>query len=237
MFGGSGYTPTAKGVAKMRIAESCPSFLDPACVFRKTGAQVEGLATIFGHDGRAAGRESRLLHDAWEGIAMRLYLLRHGQAVPKTDDEDRPLSDAGVACIEEVSAALRKMGLHFDLIVASPKLRSRQTAAIVADTVGYDAGKIETTAAIKPSAPPRDAIRFLRDFIDREHVLMAGHLPSLEEIGGYFVTSARDLIVDFPCGGLMVIDVPELKQGAGQLLSFTRPEQLALVTDRPRARR
>ena len=83
---------------------------------------------------------------------MKIYLMQHGDALSDEQDTQRPLSDKGRAQIKTSAAALVRMGLKFDAIIASSKLRSRQTADIVAEAVGYT-GELTETDTVRPRRP------------------------------------------------------------------------------------
>jgi phosphohistidine phosphatase len=68
---------------------------------------------------------------------MELFLLRHGPAVERgtrgfDDDSMRPLTPKGRRQLRKTATAMQKLELHFDLILSSPLVRTRQTAEIVA---------------------------------------------------------------------------------------------------------
>jgi phosphohistidine phosphatase SixA len=58
------------------------------------------------------------------------------------------------------------MGLTFDVIIASPKKRSQQTAAIVAEAVGFPLDGIEETEKVKAMTPVEETVRYLEQFKD-----------------------------------------------------------------------
>ena len=69
----------------------------------------------------------------------RLYLLRHGIAVPHgtpdIPDDERPLTSEGEKGVRKVARGLRLLGLKLDRIVTSPLPRALRTAEIVADVL------------------------------------------------------------------------------------------------------
>ena len=74
---------------------------------------------------------------------MRLMLMRHGvaeDAGPDTGyrDEPRALTDEGRARIAQAAEGLRVLGIDAALVLASPLVRCRQTAEIVAAALGLD---------------------------------------------------------------------------------------------------
>lgn len=66
----------------------------------------------------------------------RLYLLRHGIAVPHgtpgIEDDDRPLTPKGEKRVRQVAYGLKHLGLDVQKIVSSPLPRAYRTAEIVA---------------------------------------------------------------------------------------------------------
>lgn len=71
----------------------------------------------------------------------RLFVARHGQTQWNADQKicgrtDLPLTEEGLR--QAQALAQRVEGLDIDLIIASPMLRARQTAAAVAEKYGLD---------------------------------------------------------------------------------------------------
>ena len=67
---------------------------------------------------------------------MKCYFLRHGIAVEADEfagpDFDRPLTGAGRKLMALEAKAMAVMGFDLDVILTSPLVRAKQTAAIVA---------------------------------------------------------------------------------------------------------
>ena len=57
---------------------------------------------------------------------MLIHLMQHGVCLSKELDATQPLSPVGGEQIEKSATAARVLGLRFELIVASPKVRSLQ---------------------------------------------------------------------------------------------------------------
>ena len=153
--------------------------------------------------------------------------MQHGLAVSEKEDLERPLSPTGKAQIEKSAAAIRMMGLRFDLIIASTKKRSKQTADIVAKTVEYPVATIVETESVKPTAPPEASIDFISQFRQKNSVLIAGHLPSLAKIAASLLTDDSEVSIRFENGGLCRIDIETLPAHNGVLRWYLTPEQLA----------
>lgn len=75
-----------------------------------------------------------------------LYFVRHGQSQANVDEIragrlDSPLTALGRQQAKQVGAAAKSLGI--DYIVSSPLQRARDTAMIIADTIGLPADRIE----------------------------------------------------------------------------------------------
>jgi phosphohistidine phosphatase len=148
---------------------------------------------------------------------MELYLMRHGQAVPESENPEQPLSREGVAQIQASAAAMKRLGITPDVIVCSPKRRAHQTAALVAEGVNYPYSDILETAAVSPNAPAAEALHYLRRLPPSRVVLIAGHLPSLGEIASTLLAGGAAVPIHFDNGCLCRIDLEELPTAAAEL--------------------
>ena len=59
---------------------------------------------------------------------MELYLVQHGEAMPKSLDRTRPLSEQGRQEVRQVAVSAARMGLAVGQIRHSGKTRAEQTA-------------------------------------------------------------------------------------------------------------
>jgi phosphohistidine phosphatase len=160
---------------------------------------------------------------------MELYLLRHGQALSETENPEQPLSKTGVAQIQTTAAAMKQMGMVLDLIVSSPKKRSHQTAALIAEWVNYPYSDIIETATVTPTAAAAEALSFLRRYQQSKAVLIAGHLPSLANIAALLLGCAGPLPMHFENGSLCRIDLWAPATGQGELVWHIPAEQLRMI--------
>ena len=67
---------------------------------------------------------------------MKLYFLRHAEALDGKDDAGRPLSPHGKKEAREVGRFLKGAGIEFDAAYSSPLVRAKQTAKIVLEVCG-----------------------------------------------------------------------------------------------------
>jgi phosphohistidine phosphatase len=135
----------------------------------------------------------------------RLYLLRHGIAVPPgtpgVEDDDRPLTPKGEKRMREIARGLRRLDLKLDRIVSSPVPRALRTAEIVADALGITA-RLDTDEALRPgrSAP------FIRDWLhgrEEGSLMIVGHDPAFSQLVGLLTQGdAGQPITELKKGGI-----------------------------------
>jgi len=121
---------------------------------------------------------------------VRLILVRHGAAVPKSQDPTRPLSPEGVASVQRMGQYLRRVPeLDIGAIWYSPKLRARQTAEWIARELGFS-GPMSVEPALEPDADVMDTVRAI-DRVARS-LMLVGHLPHLNLLASYLVCGQAD---------------------------------------------
>lgn len=160
---------------------------------------------------------------------MKIYLMQHGLAVSESENPERPLSAAGQDQIQTSAGAIRKMGLRFDVIIASTKKRSKQTAEIVAGCLGYPLEQIVESESVNPLALPEDAVETIARFKDKNTILVVGHLPSLGKIASSLLFEADRVGIHFENGGLCCIEVPALPAHSGSLQFCLTHEQMGMI--------
>ena len=115
---------------------------------------------------------------------MNLYLLRHGIAEAGDparfpDDSLRPLRPRGHEQMARIAQAMRRLGLGIDLIWTSPLVRTRQTAAAVAEALA-SADRVHSAAHLAPDGDPRMLLDHLARLDPRPaNVMFVGHEPCL----------------------------------------------------------
>jgi len=104
---------------------------------------------------------------------MKLYLVRHGEALPKHVDPKRGLSDTGRAQAAAVARALARAGVRVAEVQHSGKARAEQTAEILANAVA--GGKVSQRSGIAPMDDVGPLVAEADLF--RDDVMIVGHLP------------------------------------------------------------
>lgn len=107
---------------------------------------------------------------------MRVYLVRHGQAVSGDADPARPLTERGLDDGRKVAAFIRPLKLCVDCVWHSTKTRAAQTAELLAPALSTQKGCLE-----HPSLAPNDDVGAVKNELDRveQDIMIVGHLPFL----------------------------------------------------------
>jgi len=148
---------------------------------------------------------------------MKLYILRHGDAVEHGDarfeEADRPLTPKGIQRTKLLAHALRQMEVSFDVILTSPLARARETAEIVARGLRL-AGKPEFTDNLTPSGSLGklvEQINLIRPA--PQSVLLVGHEPYLSGFISLLCVGGPILAVKLKKGALCRLEVETLSSG------------------------
>jgi len=166
---------------------------------------------------------------------MELYLLRHGIAVMRDDldfknDAKRPLTSKGKRQLRQTAAAMKTMGLHFDLILSSPYLRAKQTAEVIAESLKLKK-EFRFSDALAPDGSPKDLVRELNERKPApENVLLVGHEPYLSSLISLLTTGGEALALDFKKGGLCKLETEKLSYNrCATLVWLLTPKQMKLM--------
>ena len=151
---------------------------------------------------------------------MKLYLVQHGEAVPKEVDSERPLSNRGRQDAERLARFLAARGVRVSRVWQSGKTRARQTAELLAATVAPGV-KVEARAGLAPNDPTEAFAETLADW--REGTMVVGHLPFMTRLVTRLVTKSDDgTIVAYVPGSLVCLERDEDRAWA--IAWMLRPE-------------
>jgi phosphohistidine phosphatase len=118
---------------------------------------------------------------------VRIYLVRHGDAIPEEEagsDRDRWLSPHGREAVRVLGRLLREQAVAPDAIVSSPLPRAVQTAELLATSLDYF-GTICTLRCLEPSAQPRVAATAI--MAAGAAVIIVSHEPAISAIGAFLL--------------------------------------------------
>ena len=140
---------------------------------------------------------------------MTLYLVQHGQSLPKDVDPDQGLSEIGAAETERIAGVAKDYHINVKLILHSVKTRARKTADILASALNPTNG-VKEAEGLKPMD---DVAAFAAALNPDHNTMLVGHLPFMDRMASYLVTGAIDKpVFKFQNSGIVCLDQdPETK--------------------------
>lgn len=134
---------------------------------------------------------------------MDLYLMQHGQAATRTEDPERPLTDAGRAAVQRVAERARSADVRISGCLHSGKLRAAQTAQLLVTEVGVEP-IVEARPGLAPNDPVVPVARWLRVQTEHRSLALVGHMPFLGRLASLLVVGDEEAeVVGFHMGGLV----------------------------------
>ena len=157
---------------------------------------------------------------------MRLYLVQHGDALPKDVDPDRPLSDRGRDDIQRLTDWLSSHSVRIAEILHSGKTRAEQTAEILRPLL-ETRGKLCEGRGLAPNDSPEAFLRQMRH--SEKDTLVAGHMPFVARTISQALTGAPDRqLVHFLPGSIAGVERSD--DASWRLFLFARPEFISRET-------
>jgi phosphohistidine phosphatase len=150
-------------------------------------------------------------------VARTLWLLRHGDAEPhgtRTDFERR-LTDRGERQSRAAGRAFARLGVRFEHVFSSPRVRALETARLVCAELDLEPIIHEPLSG---GFDERHADELLAATGAGSALLVVGHEPDLSGLVAA-LTSAR---IEMKKGGIAAVR-------GGQLVELLRPREIELV--------
>jgi phosphohistidine phosphatase len=138
---------------------------------------------------------------------MKLYLVQHGDALSKTINPKRPLSDQGHQDVQKMAQFLKQSDVKVEQVIHSGKLRARQTADYLSKNMA-----IGKTLQINDKINPNDSPQCIAQNIMTWECdsLIVGHLPFMAKLVSYLVLgSDESAVVAFQPGTVVCIQRDE----------------------------
>lgn len=134
---------------------------------------------------------------------MDFYLVRHGDAKSEQEDSRRPLSDQGRRDVEKVARAAAAQGIKVWEILHSDKLRAKETAEILAQSLYPQAG-VREMPGLSPLDDPLLAKAELEEA--QNPLMLVGHLPHLSRLTSLLVVGhPEDEVLAFSPAAIVCI--------------------------------
>jgi phosphohistidine phosphatase len=161
---------------------------------------------------------------------MKLYLLRHGDAVetgdPKFKDAERPLTPKGIQRTKQLAHALQQMEISFEVVLSSPLTRANETAETVIRGLDFT-GKLELTDSLSPFGSMENLVSQLNTLRPvPENVLLVGHEPYLSGFISLLCTGGPGLALTMKKGALCRLEVESPTCGKCATLEWLLPTRV-----------
>lgn len=151
---------------------------------------------------------------------MKVYLVRHGEAMNADNDSVRPLSEYGRDEIRRVAEFMKSKSVAVETIWHSNKLRARQTAEILQDAVG---GTLEERRGLAPN-DEADEIAAELDHHPETDLCIVSHLPFVSNLASELVAGSTAAAWNFSTGAVLCLE----REATGRWWTgwFISPEML-----------
>lgn len=151
---------------------------------------------------------------------MKLYLMRHGEAVPRAaSDSARPLTPRGWRQVEEIASRRRGDLAALSLVAASPYVRARESAAGLIRTLGYGGSLV-----ISDRLTPDTAISEVGAFVNScaaDSLLLVFHQPLVGDTLAWL--TGRPELAGMGTASLAALELDAFTPGSAQLLWLEKP--------------
>jgi len=146
---------------------------------------------------------------------MKLYVLRHGDAVehgdPRYKETERPLTPKGVQRTKQLAHALRQMEVSFDVVLSSPLTRARQTAEIVVRGLRLE-NRLRFTGELAPDGSMEKLVHEINLIRPTPaDVVICGHEPYLSGFISLLCIGGPSLPIKLKKGALCRLEVEVLQ--------------------------
>ena len=159
-----------------------------------------------------------------------LTLFRHAKSSwddPSLADHDRPLNQRGKQDVPRMGARMAQRKERPSLILTSTAVRARETARLLADSLGYPREFLQSDRSLYHADPGRILSIVAQQEDSFAHILVVGHNPGLTEL-------AEELISDFhldnlPTAGIVAVELSidqwsQVKDVDGRLRFYDFPK-------------
>lgn len=159
---------------------------------------------------------------------MKLFLVRHGIAIEglapgMQRDSERTLTDEGRTEMKLVARGLRQIGVRPEAVIASPYVRTRQTAEVLANEFDVE---VKLEDALAPGVNFSRLCRAVANCVDSEQIILVGHEPDMGMIAGQLLFAGDGFEMPFKKGAVCRIDVSDLPPTSPGILKWYMPPKI-----------
>jgi phosphohistidine phosphatase len=146
---------------------------------------------------------------------MLLYLLRHADADTFADrDEDRTLSEKGLAQAKKVARFCARQEIAPELILSSPVRRAHETGLIVSAQLHSE---LEVVPWLACGMNPEHATLELRDHRALSAAMIVGHEPDFSRLAAHLLGLSGEERIAVRKASLTLLEVEHFRASGAQL--------------------
>jgi len=157
---------------------------------------------------------------------MKVYLVRHGEAVSSQFDPKRPLSQQGLADVQKIASFIKSLKISVEHIWHSGKLRAAQTAEILGSVM------LMKDCSARDGLGPNDDITTITEELEAydTDLMIVGHLPFLGYLVSLLLADRQTAnIVTFDAGSIACLNCSD--PGRWQIEWMITPEILQRASE------
>ncbi len=156
---------------------------------------------------------------------MRIYFLRHGEAVanPNILDAERSLTEYGISQAWGVGSMMLNAGIEPEVVFCSPFARAKQTAEIIC--MALRMREAQVTEFLDPQSDPRQLFTELSSY-KADSIMLIGHEPLLSEAISLLISGNRSMKINVAKATLVAVDADASVQNGSGKLEIVMPHRL-----------
>ncbi len=162
---------------------------------------------------------------------MQLLIVRHAIAAQRDgkrwpDDADRPLTAEGVRRARRAAAGLKRITKPPSLVLTSPLIRARDTAAILTQAARWP--KAVACDALAPGKSPEEVLEVLRrQRANADCIAVVGHQPGLGRLLALCLGGVRPVAFELKKNAVVFLQFEgQPRAGQGMLTALLPPRPL-----------
>ena len=158
---------------------------------------------------------------------MRVYIVRHGDALVPPGGSERALTERGHRDAASAGELLEAQGI--DAVLYSPKLRTRETAQHILDAVGDIPAAVSDT--LLPPSTGQEVVAAI-EALGVERIVLVSHMPLVAYLVGWFTSGDYSdfRLPGFPEAGVVALDMDLAGQGMATQAWYAFPPEFSLRT-------
>jgi phosphohistidine phosphatase len=157
---------------------------------------------------------------------MKLYFLRHAHAEDGTDvvDHKRRLTSKGLRAASNAAKILSSLRVSPAVVYSSPRVRARQTAEVVAASLGVN---LEIRDEMDFSFDVAAVKQLMNSHQTESDLLLVGHEPSMSQV----ITELTGARLQMKKSGIACIELITFAPLQGELLWLLTPKITKVIAE------